>query len=431
VNWGCLGGTDPDGRTYKQMSLYNDSFRLYDSKCWYDDPAAEEAPAYEQWMEVVFSVSEEGAKVTTNSTDCAMLKLAVSDIVSSDPWDDAFLWFGSYSKSDDDQFDTVNQSVRGRFHSMRYTQFFTDFNGDRAEIWDAQLSQITYDEGSDATKNAGGDAVYLAPGERLVADAELFEFELPFVVRLHLVKPDSDGLPDVDALAGFSIGSVAHFVSFGAVAYVEEATPDTVQIVWDGENEVRLLYAADTVYASGLDDDNGACDWSAESADYTVSIFFNSSHVVIEDELCDGELLVGLHGLESATALSLLSLGHIQPSNTPYSDESRVAFGGFEAYQYATDMNFSIDRALGISTTLSSELTAMELAQLYTAQPTVQPTKEPTAQPTTEPTAQPTVNPTTRLSTLTDLPTMTDSNSARNVVLLVVVAVTALSAVYI
>jgi len=382
VNWGCLGGPDPTGdtqdATYKQMSLYNDSFRLYDSKCWYDDPAAEEEPAEVQWMEVVFSVRAEGALVTTNTTDCAALRLEVSDIVDQEPWDEAYLWFGTYSKSDEDKLESVNKSVTGRFHSMRYTQFFTDFNGERAEIWDAQLSQIAYDEGANATKDAGGVAVYLAPGERLVADAELFQFALPFVAKLQLVKPTSDNIgankvPEVDSLADFSSGSLAHYVTFGGLAYVEQATPDTLQIVWDGDNEVRLLYGADTVYGEGLDDDAAddaadACEWEAASGDYAVNIFVNSTHVVVQDEVCAGELLVGLHGLNaSTTALSLLSLGYMQPGNVDFSDNSRVAFGGFEAYQYSDATDLNIDRALGVHTSLSSEVSSEDLAELYPA----------------------------------------------------------------
>ena len=51
---------------------------------------------------------------------------------------------------------------------------------------------IAYDDNISETKNAGGEEVYLAHYRRLVADAEFFQFSLPFVAKLQLVKHPPD-----------------------------------------------------------------------------------------------------------------------------------------------------------------------------------------------------------------------------------------------
>ena len=135
---------------------------------------------------------------------------------------------------------------------------------------------------------------------------------------------------------------------------------------------MRLLHGADTVYASGLDEDEeevatAVSDWDAESGEYAVNIYVNATHVVVEDELCAGVLLAGLHGLASSSALSVLSLGYMRPSSVDYDGDSRVAFGELEVYQYAVGSNFSMERALGEDSpiALSEEVTAEDLDALY------------------------------------------------------------------
>merc|ERR1719474_87994 len=198
VNWQCLGGP-----SFKQMSLYNATFRLYDSKCWNLNET--------ERMEVQFSirdaVTDQGAQVQTNTTDCATLRLQITDILSQTVWEDAYLWFGSYGTSEDsDLVNQINDPIIGRFYSMLYTQFWTDFDTLMTQIWDNNASTVnlTLREADNKGK------LHIAPEEKLVADPELFQFEIPFSLKLEIQRPD----PTEGA------GTFAHFVTVGADDYI-------------------------------------------------------------------------------------------------------------------------------------------------------------------------------------------------------------------
>merc|ERR1712176_339369 len=244
VNWGCLGGD-----SNKQMSLYNATFRLYDSKCWNDKS--------DDTMEVVFSIRDagpaQGALVTTSTSDCASLRLQVTDILSQSPWQDAYLWFGSYGVEDDTELKgKINDTIVGRFHSIQYTQFYTDFDGTMTSIWDQNQSTLTTPE--------NGGKIEMAPDDVLIADSDLFQFTIPFTLKVGIENPVPSPSDE------WSAGRFAHFISLGSENYVEEATENVVQIVWDGKKEVRLIYGADKIYVTGLNeelaDGEEYCDWS-------------------------------------------------------------------------------------------------------------------------------------------------------------------------
>ena len=171
VNWQCLGGN-----SQQQWSLYNDSFRLYDPECWDGSTDTKEV------MEVSYTLQNRSdnlswykdsapvARVATNASDysCASLQNLVIDISKQNPWQDAYLWFGTLPRDDYyyyPELASVNDSIIGRFTSMAYTQFFTDFDGDMTHIWSAadaaNLSLDTFPEQDGLSMAAGQKLRYV------------------------------------------------------------------------------------------------------------------------------------------------------------------------------------------------------------------------------------------------------------------------------
>lgn len=325
VNWQCLGGSDN-----KQMSLYNATFRLYDSRCW----NANETDT----MEVVFSIRnagpDKGAKVTTTTTDCASLALQITDILSQSPWEAAYLWFGSYGTSEDsDLVDRIsdNTPIIGRFYSMLYTQFWTDFDTLMPQIWDSNASTL-----SAAERETDKGKLYVAPEEHLVADSELFQFEIPFALKLGIQRPDPTSASD----GTWTSGKYAHFVTVGRAEYVLDAEDigedeDVLQMVWDGTVGARLVYAPSGLWETGLDD-SSYCEWDLQNVVQEVTIYVDSLKVTIVDDLCDGNNMTVTHGLNATARFMNLSIGFIEPRNKEYGDSNRIAFSYIEAYQYST-----------------------------------------------------------------------------------------------
>jgi len=391
VMWQCLGGSTYNPQTgyyeqHKQWSLYTPTFRLYDADCW----NANETDT----MEVVFSIRDAGsdnvAKLTSPQSDCASLREDIPDLLSQSPWEDAYLWFGSYPTSeseDSDVLDAISDPIIGRFYSMLYTQFWTDFDTLMPQIWDHNLS--TMNATAEETTKA---KLYVAPGQHLVADAELFQFEIPFALKLGIRRPDpsyGDGT--------WSSGKYAHFVTVGRSDYVLDADEigsdeDVLQVVWDGTEGVRLVYTTSGLWETGLDEGSSYCNWNLQGYTYEVTIYVDTEKVTIVDEVCNRNNMTVVHGMNTTARFTNLSIGFIDPRNKDYGDSDRIAFTGVEAYQYSTS-----EYAGALADADEEQATYVDsLIDVYpdpTSSPTNAPTNEPTS-PTNEPSMEPTRFPT-------------------------------------
>eukprot|EP01083_Nonionella_stella_P004972 14519_1 len=281
VSWYC-DARFPSGGP-RMLYLYNSTFRLYDGTCWQDLTA--------DAMEVVYTVLGKKAKVITNQSDCAPLGIPpwgvqMNDIGENGWNEDAYLWFGSYI---DDTYnsDTTNQSIVGRFESVQYTHFFTDFAG-RLDVWnDVDTVQAV-----------------MSAGDRLRSNSKLYQFQIPFTVRLGIKKP------------------FAQFVSLGGSEYVDETTSNVVQIVW---NEKRKMVFA---YTGGSIRYEMNCTWETTETVFDVIIVVDSTNVMVMNALCDS-LLVAEHDL--AVNQTVITLGMVD--NGDFDDNEITEFTYIEVYQ--------------------------------------------------------------------------------------------------
>eukprot|EP01084_Bolivina_argentea_P288943 496040_1 len=312
VNWGCLKGPP-----HRQMSLYNHTFRLYDGKCW-NDPD-------DETLTMTFSVRDAGHRPGSEMTagsDCATLDLQVTDILSQTPWEDAYLWLGSWGEVEDPELKgylNASHNLVGRFESVQYTRFYSEFNTYMEHIWDTNLTTATEKSGT----------MLMQPGDVAVADADLFQFTIPFKIKIEINAP-SRTLEDEEK------GHYAHFVSLGGTQYVEEPTEDVVQIVWDGTAETRLIYTSQAIHVTGLhneqtEDDEFYCNWDSVDTKEIVMIYVDETKITVIDELCNEYNMTATHHLNT-TEISTLSLGFIRPD--AYEEVDRIAFTLIEAYQY-------------------------------------------------------------------------------------------------
>jgi len=327
------------------------------------------------------------AEVKASYLDCARLRFDITDLLSQSPWEDAYLWFGSYPTSesqDPDVLDAISDPVIGRFYSMLYTQFWTDFDTLMTQIWDHNLSTMNA-----TAEETTGSTLYIAPDQHLVADADLFQFEIPFSLKLEIRRPDpsrGDGT--------WSSGKYAHFVTVGRSDYVLDADEigsdeDVLQVVWDGTEGVRLVYTSSGLWETGLDAGSSYCNWDVQGyPNNEVTIYVDTEKVTIVDEVCNLNNMTVVHGMNATARFTNLSIGFIDPRNKDYNDSDRIAFSGVEAYQYSTS-----EYAGALADGDEEQATYVDrLIDVYpdpTPSPTNTPTNEPTI-PTNEPSKGPT-----------------------------------------
>merc|ERR1712228_368868 len=126
-------------------------------------------------------------------------------------------------------------------------QFFTDFDGTMLDLWDFSASTASEINIHDA------ETICMNPGQFIVANADLFQFHLPFMMKLGIRRGIVDGVYD----------QIAHFISFGGIGYNELPTDNVLQIVWDGMNGARLIYSETEIFITGYGVDS-YCDWNKE-----------------------------------------------------------------------------------------------------------------------------------------------------------------------
>ena len=345
VNWACYTGIQYNNQ--KQISLYNATFRLYDSTCWNDDFDSIDT------MDVVYSVGNKdlgydygysqgqdgrGSEVTTSISNCAPFRL-INDIFDQTPWENSYLYFGTYNENDDsDLRGRINNSVIGRFDAIGYTRFFTDFA-------DSSVMDI-FNEANDGSLISGG---------KLTSNDDYYQFSIPFMIKLGINNPTD--------------GAYAQYLSLGGDGnYVQEATDGVVQIVWDGDKRQRLVYTANGIYYNP----DESCSWDTTQETFDVTISVDSENIRISSDFCGDVLLTAGHDL--ATNQMSLSLGAKGSSDT-------TEFAYIEVYQYPA----SYEGSVGNEDTLSTLVTNIDDL-------TSSPTKEPTPAPsdTEYPTPQPT-----------------------------------------
>eukprot|EP01084_Bolivina_argentea_P022768 42341_1 len=187
-------------------------------------------------------------------------------------------------------------------------------------------------------------------GYTINANHTLYEFTIPFNVRLGIKKPKE-------------MGVFAQFVSFGAIEYINSETSNVVQIVWDEIRQRRLAYTEENIYV-----DSNDCNMDQSDVSFDVNIIIDTEYVLVYDELCNMPLIVP-HTLD--TNQTLFTIGFV--NDAKYDSSQITEFTYIEVYQFPlTYAGYSIAN-INVSASVSP---------ILTPNPTLVPTVKPTFKPT-------------------------------------------------